>query len=249
MQRPGHGRDRPRRGRGALNNPRWQLYAWGRLADWLAGEAIDAGHYVVVLVADDPAETDGDPLVDGPGPGFGVLLLRAEAFGPGGTHAVVEQTLARVSADELSRRPDLVRFAWCRGAQADESQCSRCLTDPEGLNYDRLGTDNTQRHAPPHNGRCHRVSLFVGVAPVSGAGAGRPRQEGGGIAQDRQEGHEGLYQRRCRQRAGGTATSPADKSKPAPRRRRQPDRPPRRPRRMPGRTQTPRKIRPSGPRS
>lgn len=90
-----------------LNNPRWQLFAWGRVADWLPGDGIDAGYYVVLLVADDPAETDGDPLVDGPGPGFGLLTLRAEAFGPGGAHAAVEQTLARVSADELRRRPDL----------------------------------------------------------------------------------------------------------------------------------------------
>jgi hypothetical protein len=85
------------------NNPRWQLYAWGRLADWVAGEAIDVWHYGVALVADDPAETDGDPLVDGPGPGFGVLLIRAEAFGPGRTHAVVEQTVARVSTAEPGR--------------------------------------------------------------------------------------------------------------------------------------------------
>lgn len=91
-----------------LNNPRWRLYAWGRLADWLSEDAIDAGFYVLLLVADDPAETDGDPLADGPGPGFGVLTLRAEAFGPGGAHAAVEQTVARVSADEISRRPGLL---------------------------------------------------------------------------------------------------------------------------------------------
>ena len=107
VQRPGHGRHRPSARPWGLNNPRWQLYAWGRLADWLPEGAIDAGFYVVVLVADDPAETDGNPLADGPGSGFGVVMLRAEAFGPGGTHAAVEQTLARVSADELSRRPDL----------------------------------------------------------------------------------------------------------------------------------------------
>ena len=79
-----------------------------RLADWLPEGAKDKrGFYLAVLVADDPAETDGNPLADGPGPGFGVVMLRAEAFGPGGTHAAVEQTLARVGADELTDIPDL----------------------------------------------------------------------------------------------------------------------------------------------
>lgn len=91
------------------NNPRWQIFAWGRLADLLP-ESVDTGFYVVLLVADDPAETDDDPLVDGSGlnPGSGVLMLRAEAFGTGGSHGVVEQTLARVSPADLNRNPGLL---------------------------------------------------------------------------------------------------------------------------------------------
>ena len=65
-----------------LQQPALAASTPGRLADWLSGGAIDAPFYVVVLVADDPAEIDGNPLVDGPGPGFGVLTMRAEAFGP-----------------------------------------------------------------------------------------------------------------------------------------------------------------------
>lgn len=88
------------------NNPHWQLFAWGRLAD-LVGVA--SPFYVIVLVADDPAETDGNPLVDGSGsgnPGSGVLALRAEAFAPGGRHGVVEMTVARIEPDELDSNPE-----------------------------------------------------------------------------------------------------------------------------------------------
>lgn len=81
------------------NNPRWRVYACGSLAD-LALSA--SPFYVVLLVADDALETDGNPLVDGAGPGHDVLLLRGEAFGPGGTHSVVELTVAR--AEDASVR-------------------------------------------------------------------------------------------------------------------------------------------------
>lgn len=88
------------------NNPHWQLFAWGRLTDLLG---VTSPFYVILLVADDPAETDGNPLVDGSGsgnPGSGVLALHAEAFGPGGTHGVVEMTVARIEPDELDSNPE-----------------------------------------------------------------------------------------------------------------------------------------------
>lgn len=88
------------------NNPRWQLYAHGAFAD-LVPAAGDSRLYVVLLAADDPSEIDGDPLLDGlsPSPGAGVLLLRAESFGPAGAHAVVECTVVRIDTSELSRIP------------------------------------------------------------------------------------------------------------------------------------------------
>jgi len=79
------------------NNPRWQPYAHGRLSDVLPGQ-IDSPFYVILLVADDPAENDNDPGSDGStgtNPGSGVIALRAEAFGVGGTHKAVELTVAR----------------------------------------------------------------------------------------------------------------------------------------------------------
>ena len=71
------------------NNPAWRLFAFG----WLGSTT-----YVVAWVADDSAENDGDPSIDGGGganPGAGILALRAEAFGPGGAHKVLEATVRR----------------------------------------------------------------------------------------------------------------------------------------------------------
>src|SRR5450631_3461311 len=85
------------------NNPLWQLYAYGPLSSLLAAGMVDSNFYVVVMIADDPSETDDDPLHDGvapTNPGAGVLSLRAEAFGPRGTHKVVEMTVARDATAE-----------------------------------------------------------------------------------------------------------------------------------------------------
>jgi hypothetical protein len=97
-----------------VNNPRWQLYAYGSLTRLLPGGTVSSPFYVVVLVADDGGENDGDPARDGSAPcrgvapvisgdpptascnpGAGVIELRAEAFGPRGAHKVVEMTIAR----------------------------------------------------------------------------------------------------------------------------------------------------------
>jgi hypothetical protein len=79
------------------NNPRWQVYAAGLLADLLPNASIDPTYYVVALVGDDASEIDGDPSRDGaPGdPGAGVIALRGEAFGPRRAHKVVELTIGR----------------------------------------------------------------------------------------------------------------------------------------------------------
>jgi hypothetical protein len=87
----------PERSWGA-NNPRWRPFAYGPVNDLLPDGSIDLPFYVVVLVGDDPSETDNDPSTDGntlTNPGSGVLSLRAEAFGPRGTHRVLETTVAK----------------------------------------------------------------------------------------------------------------------------------------------------------
>jgi hypothetical protein len=88
------------------NNPVWQLYAYGPISDLLPSGTVSSPIYVVVMVADDPSETDGDPLTDGStsaNPGSGVLSLRAEAFGPHGTHRIIEATMARTVSSGLER--------------------------------------------------------------------------------------------------------------------------------------------------
>jgi hypothetical protein len=83
-----------------LNNPRWQLYGYG----YLPGDTV----YTVVWIADDPSETDMNPLVDGGvggsgaavNPGRGRLSVTAHGYGPAGTRRVAEATVAR-GADGL----------------------------------------------------------------------------------------------------------------------------------------------------
>jgi hypothetical protein len=88
------------------NNPRWQPFAWGRLNDIMPARTVNSPFYVVVMVADDPSDNDGDPLRDGRAlcaqgqvtgcnPGTGVIALRAEAFGPFGAHKILELTISR----------------------------------------------------------------------------------------------------------------------------------------------------------
>jgi hypothetical protein len=77
------------------NNPDWRPYRHGLVSP--GGTAGDI--YVVVLVGDDPAESDGDPEKDGLAPGnagAGALMLRAEAFGPGLSRRSVEAAMVRV---------------------------------------------------------------------------------------------------------------------------------------------------------
>ena len=83
--------------RWGANNPRWRLFAWGPLARLVSDPGARNDAYLVVLVADDPTETDSDPSRDGvtADAGGGVLLLRASAFGAGGGARTVEATVAR----------------------------------------------------------------------------------------------------------------------------------------------------------
>lgn len=80
------------------DNPRWRLLAYGPLRDMLPPGAISSQLYVVVLVADNQAENDGNPSIDGSdesNPGSGRIELRGEAFGPRSAHRGVEATVAR----------------------------------------------------------------------------------------------------------------------------------------------------------
>jgi hypothetical protein len=88
------------------NNPCWRPYRFGPIA--AGGTVPDI--FVVVLVGDDPAESDGDPARDGQAPGnrgAGVVVLRAEAFGPGASRRSVEAAMVRVA---VPSHPPAPRF-------------------------------------------------------------------------------------------------------------------------------------------
>jgi hypothetical protein len=86
------------------NNPRWQLFAYGPL-DSLLPDGVRSPFYVIVWVADDAAEGDGRPLVDGDpntdgstNTGRDVVTLLAHAYGVAGSRRMVEVTVARAAA-------------------------------------------------------------------------------------------------------------------------------------------------------
>ncbi|MFN7915401.1 MAG: hypothetical protein U0Q55_08670 [Vicinamibacterales bacterium] len=106
-------------------NPRWALFSHGTLDGTTGMGARGAPLYVVALVADDPADGDGNPLRDatvlgsGSSPGAGVVFVRAEAFGRRDAHRVVEGAVLRLdlqaaaiweAADPLTRGPRPVGF-------------------------------------------------------------------------------------------------------------------------------------------
>jgi type IV pilus assembly PilX-like protein len=74
------------------NNPVWRMFAYGPLSSLLPAGTIDSLYYVIVMVADDP------------NPGTGVLVVRAEAFGPRGTHQVIESAVGRPEPDRAGIR-------------------------------------------------------------------------------------------------------------------------------------------------
>ena len=89
------------------NNPRWTVFASGRLRDLLAGaELAEVPGYVVVWIGDDPAENDAQPLRDGGPPavvdaanltnaGRGAVWLHVRAYGPAGARRTVEAIVER----------------------------------------------------------------------------------------------------------------------------------------------------------
>lgn len=89
-----------------VNNPRFRLFAWGAVNDLIPTGTVNSPFYIAVWIADDAAETDGNPSADGTdatNPGSGVLTLRAEAYGPSGAHRVIEATISRTDSTEIER--------------------------------------------------------------------------------------------------------------------------------------------------
>ena len=81
------------------NNPQWRLFAYGPLSQMLGTGSLPNGTYVAVWIADDPAETDGNPSMDS----NGVLTVFAQAYGLHGTQRAVEVTVGKTDSSEIER--------------------------------------------------------------------------------------------------------------------------------------------------
>ena len=81
------------------NNPRWRLFAYGPLNEMAGTGTIQSNAYIVVWMADDPSDNDGDPFSDT----NGVLTVLAQAIGASGTLRTVEVTVAKTDSSEIER--------------------------------------------------------------------------------------------------------------------------------------------------
>ena len=77
------------------NTPQWRLYAWGPASNWSTSVGAGNVFYVVVWVADDVQDGDGDAWSDS----NGLILVRSLALGPGRGRRSVEATI-RHALDE-----------------------------------------------------------------------------------------------------------------------------------------------------
>ena len=83
----------------------WTLVAHGDLASWVGLPSGFGPWLVAVWVADDPADADGDPLVDS----NGALVLHAAAYGPRGASRALQATLVRQVLAPPPPAPPVVR--------------------------------------------------------------------------------------------------------------------------------------------
>jgi hypothetical protein len=79
------------------DSPRWRLFAHGPLRSLLTIPGLDLPLYLVVWVADDESDGDGDPTVDT----NGRILVCAAAFGAGGARRSAEARVGRTAGGDL----------------------------------------------------------------------------------------------------------------------------------------------------
>jgi hypothetical protein len=90
-----------------VNNPHWRLYLYGPLAGF-ARWRHPAAAYLLVWIADDGRESDGNPDADGAPPdgsGRNVLRVHAAAFGHDGGRRAIEAELVRVCRPAAAADP------------------------------------------------------------------------------------------------------------------------------------------------
>jgi hypothetical protein len=77
--------------RGQPDDPQWRVYGWGRLAALVAPAFADSDLLLLVWVADDGEDGDGEPWEDR----NGRMQVRGEAFGPGRARAAWSAVVRR----------------------------------------------------------------------------------------------------------------------------------------------------------
>jgi hypothetical protein len=90
------------------DTPQWQVFGWGPVSGWLLPGRIDSPIYVVVWVADDSADGDGNPAADA----NGIVELHAQALAPGGGRKVVEVLIQRPPAGAGTPSAALKVLSW-----------------------------------------------------------------------------------------------------------------------------------------
>ena len=91
---------------GGPDSPQWRLVASGRLADIAGHSSMESPAYLVVWVADDVSETDGNSAADS----NDVLMIRGEAVGSGGRTRTLDVTVTRAGAP--AGQPGLRVTSW-----------------------------------------------------------------------------------------------------------------------------------------
>jgi len=79
------------------DSPEWRLFAHAPLQALLPGAGLDLPLYLVVWVADDEWDGDGDPAVDS----NERILIRAHAFGAGGAERSAEARVGRTGGGDI----------------------------------------------------------------------------------------------------------------------------------------------------
>jgi hypothetical protein len=89
---------------GGADRSQWRLFAWGPASMLLSPPASIGPFYLAVWFADDSGDGDGNPSVDA----NGIVIVHAEAYGPGGVLRAVECVVSR--AQTTGSRPALLSW-------------------------------------------------------------------------------------------------------------------------------------------
>jgi hypothetical protein len=125
------------------NNPYWRLVAHAPLSEIIETGTIVSPMYVAVWIADDIGENDGQPELDGGPPvgtplnlGRGILMIRAESFGPQGAKSMLEVTVAKTDTTELERG-----YTGQRGQDEQNRRARKAAVQTPGKGLSRSDVD------------------------------------------------------------------------------------------------------------